>query len=124
VSTNFEAREKPNSDPYDQRWILVDPLIDKVVDDAQGYGYRSKQGAIKAGWYKFSGGRQKVESTKHRALSFWKKYPKFADRIQDMMEENFKEIFRGELDIGEGITELAKEMGIENFDAKFLNHMP
>ena len=32
-----------------------------VIDDAQGYGYKTYQNAIKAKWYKFQGGREKLQ---------------------------------------------------------------
>ena len=42
------------------RWIIKDSETDEVVDDAQGYGYKSGQAAHKALWYKYNGGRQSL----------------------------------------------------------------
>lgn len=37
---------------------------DKVVNNAQGYGYKDKQKATKAMWYKFDGGKKKKDNEK------------------------------------------------------------
>lgn len=41
----------PYTVEYETRWKVTDKN-GKVVDDAQGYGYKTKQKAIKAMWYR------------------------------------------------------------------------
>ena len=48
---------KKMSDKYDfpveeTRYVIADD-DGKIVDDAQGYGYKTKQNAMKAMWWKF-----------------------------------------------------------------------
>ena len=38
------------------RYVIVDGN-GKIVDDAQGYGYKTRQKAAKAMWWKFKGGK-------------------------------------------------------------------
>lgn len=120
MSIQFKAVEMPNGDPYDPRWILVDPVSGKMLDDAQGYGYKSKQNAIKAGWYKFGGGKKKVDA----AEVFWKRNRKFAEKVQELFELNFKAIFYDKLDVGPDVDKLAKELGVVGFQQEFLSYLP
>ena len=41
------------------RYVIIDENSGEIVDDAQGYGYKDKQKATKAMWWKFSGGKEK-----------------------------------------------------------------
>lgn len=43
---------KELSDPYNPRYILIDPATYEIVDDAQGYGYKSAQKAYACWSYK------------------------------------------------------------------------
>ena len=48
------VESKTLSSRYDRRFVIVDEETENVLDDAQGYGYKSKQklwqhGAIKTG---------------------------------------------------------------------------
>ena len=40
------------SEEYDPRYVIVDTSTGEIVDDAQGYGYRSKRKAYAAFAYK------------------------------------------------------------------------
>lgn len=63
----------------------------EIVDDAQGYGYRSAQGAHKAMWYKFKGGRQKMNRDEKTRKWLFKSDPIFARRYSRLCEDsNFK----------------------------------
>ena len=52
------------------RFIIVD-LNGKLLDDAQGYGYKSILNAHKAATYKFCGGKDKSDAMKKIAKKFW-----------------------------------------------------
>jgi hypothetical protein len=70
MPTKFTVAESAKlSEPFDPRWVIVGEY-GEVLDDASGYGYKSKQSAIKSGWYKFGGGRGKVAATKGAAKIF------------------------------------------------------
>lgn len=114
----FDVQKRVNSD----RWVIVD-LAGKLLDDAQGYGYKSHQNAIKAGWYKFGGGKEKIEVTKKRAKDFWNRNKDFEKKVIDFEECCFKEILRGERDSDEEIRSMALEMGIQDFDVGYLEHL-
>ena len=40
------------SDGYDRRYVVVDAATDEVLDDAQGYGYKTAQNAHRAHAYR------------------------------------------------------------------------
>lgn len=102
----------------DTRWVIVDSN-DKLLDDASGYGYKTKQNALKAGWYKFQGGQKKIDEIK----SWWKQNKAFSAKLMEFQELNFKEIYRDEVDYEEEVVNIAKEMNVSGFDVKFLKYM-
>lgn len=53
-------------------WILVDDETGKVLDDAQGYGYRTAQKAHAAYAYRHSNGKNKA--SKEASKIWWKKH--------------------------------------------------
>jgi hypothetical protein len=46
------------------RYIIIDDTNGNIIDDAQGYGFKSKKAAYKCYYYKFKGGKQKEDETK------------------------------------------------------------
>lgn len=84
-------------DKYDfpvteNRYIIVSASdISKIIDDAQGYGYKTRQNAEKAAWYKFKGGKSKLDSEKNSAQAFWNKHSELKDEIENMMFTACKE---------------------------------
>ena len=73
------------------RFVIADGH-GKVIDDAQGYGYKTMQNAHKALWYKFGGGKKKVNKEKQEALEFWKKHKDLRNEIVEVVEYNIKQI--------------------------------
>jgi len=69
----------------------------KIIDDAQGYGYKTEQKAHKAMWYKFEGGKQKINKKEKDRNNFFKQHIGLEQFLNDIMENNFKEIARGEV---------------------------
>lgn len=88
-------------DQEETRYIIVERGTEKLLDDAQGYGYKSVQAASKAGWYKFKGGKEKISITKKKALTFWSQNPDAAKDFNSELEYNFKELARDEISIEE-----------------------
>jgi hypothetical protein len=90
------------------RFIIIDEDSGEVVDDAQGYGYKDKQKASKAMWWKFGGGKEKKDNEK-TLFKDWIKNDtnkKIFCEINDIIEINFKEIARKEVTISEIIKEV------------------
>lgn len=83
-----------------------------IIDDAQGYGYKSAKSASKAMWYKFKGGRSKMYSDKSATINYWRDKKKIAQKIFDALELNFKEISRDEITEEEIIDEIEKDSGM------------
>lgn len=63
------------------RFEIVDIETGEIVDNANGYGYKSKTNAYRAGWYKLCGGKQKVDE----AVAWWKKpeHREFREFLED-----------------------------------------
>ncbi|WP_397599316.1 hypothetical protein [Silvanigrella sp.] len=102
---------------YETRFIICQP-DGTLIDDAQGYGYKTAQAAHKAHWFKNKGGKEKIDLTKKQANVFWKKNKKFGDELRDYLESNWKrEIPNKE------IEEYAKEKNIIGFSPKFLEYL-
>lgn len=114
----YPSREPESGIPPETRWVIVDEN-NKQLDDADGYGYKTKQNAIKAGWYKFQGGRNKIDEIK----SWWKKNKVFSQRLNGFQEDNFKEIAYDQINFEEEAIKIAKEMNVVGFDVKFLRYL-
>jgi hypothetical protein len=95
----------------EHRFVIVEKGTDKILDNAQGYGYKTAQGAHKAGWYKFQKGHEKINSEKAEARRFWKLHSDIKQEVVEMLECNVKEICRGELTVAEILTDLEKYYG-------------
>lgn len=70
------------------RYIIIDD-DGVIVDDTQGYGYKSVVSAKKALWYK-SGGKEKILKEKNEALLFWTEHKdinNFVKNIYEMMDK-------------------------------------
>ncbi len=87
----------------------------KVLDNAQGYGYKTAQSAHKAAAYKFKGGRQKADEAK----AFWRQHKKFAAQLSEMLELNFKDPLSDK-----EIVAFAAECGVPNFNPKLCRSLP
>ena len=106
------------------RFLICEPETGKVLDDAQGYGFTTKQKAEKAAWYKFKGGKANLNATKQEATRFWRNHRNFATTVRDLLETWFKEIAREEINFDNEISNLAKEMGLDSFRPNFLKYLP
>ena len=72
------------SKPYDDRYVIVDIDTGEIIDDAQGYGYKSKQNAFAAWRYKTrdkSKDKEKLE--RYRKIKKWlQKHKDFCDDLE------------------------------------------
>ena len=110
---------KPGSD----RFVIADNN-GKIVEDAQGYGYTSKNAAIKAMWYHFGGGKKKINMAKDEARKFWALHKDVAKDLRDLFEMWVKEICLGEVTEDEFIEEVCKKHSIDSFPKKYLEYLP
>jgi len=90
----------------------------EIIDNAQGYGYKTYQSAQKAAWYKFKGGKQKTDALKKQAKAFWKNNKAFGIELSELFDLNFKDPMTET-----EINAFALEKGISGFDIKFIDHL-
>lgn len=107
----FTIVPHPSDDP---RFSIAD-LDGKVIDDAQGWGFKSKQAAIKAAWYRFGGGKQKIEKKKSDFKELMKvpENKRLYNRIDELLEWAWKEITRKETTVQDIFKEVEKEFSME-----------
>lgn len=74
------------------RWIIVDTSTGQILDDAQGFGYKSATNAYRA--YGFKQSLKKRNTTpkklKEQAKAFWRNHPKLQDDILAMQVYGIK----------------------------------
>jgi len=73
---------------YTQTRYIVVGEDGKVLDDAQGYGYKSAEAAYRGYWFKAQGGKKKLDKKKREASLFWKKNKEFSKQITEFLEIN------------------------------------
>lgn len=74
------------SEEYDRRFVIVDDETGQVLDDAQGYGYKSPQNAHAAWAYKHRD-RSKdsiKKKTKRNVLSWCKEHQDFVEGLESI----------------------------------------
>lgn len=94
------------------RYTIVERGTGKLLDDAQGYGFKTAQRAHKAGWYKFQGGKGKITSEKAIARTFWEQHQDVREEFVLSLEYGIKELARGEITETEIISDLEKQFGL------------
>ena len=99
------------------RYVIVNDNGD-VVDDAQGYGYKTYQNATKVIWYRSKKGKSKI----NRGKKFWKKNPDVKEWIDDIISINFKEISRNEVSY-EDIRKEAEEKFNIYIDKSYMKYL-
>ena len=99
---------------YDEetRFVIVDD-VGEIVDDAQGFGYKTAQKAHKAMWYRFEGGKQKTQGIEKRRRKFLKEHKGLEQFIADLLEGNFKEISRGEVTDQDFLDAIKEKFGVD-----------
>ena len=95
---NIEIREmiKETKDEFEtyreKRYVLVDADTGKVFDDAQGYGYKSKQSAMAKYSYASKSKEELHKIAKEKALvqNFWRTHKGFGDYVSELALDNTK----------------------------------
>lgn len=108
----------------DGRYVITNAETQEVIDTANGYGYKTRQNAEKAAWYKFKGGKARKDAEKKEATAFWRQHKDFGMGVQEYYETWFKEIARGETEPDADLGVLAQEMGIEGFKNQYVDYLP
>lgn len=88
----------------------------KILDDAQGYGYRSRQKAHLALNWKYLGGKGKSNQKKIELKRWVKSNPihkEIINKYHECIEINFKEIVKGEVTQKDIWDELEKQYNIK-----------
>ena len=75
------------------RFIIVDSETGEVLDDAQGYGYKTIEGAFKA--YKFKRLTNDERKERENKIALVKKWMKHNKQIMNLLEEICFEIWKG-----------------------------
>ena len=97
------------SDNYDIRYVVVDQDTGEVLDNAQGYGYRTVQAAYKAWAYKTRDRSKDKEKAQRRneIRSWMKQHKEFVEAMDTFAFEIAKGSWGAE----------------DKFDAKFVKNM-
>lgn len=97
------------SDNYDIRYVVVDKDTGEVLDNAQGYGYRTVQAAYKAWAYKTRDRSKDKEKAQRRneIRSWMKQHKEFVEAMDTFAFEIAKGSWGAE----------------DKFDAKFVKNM-
>lgn len=74
------------------RWMIVNKETGEILDDAQGYGYRTAQKAHAAWSYKHPTPKQSANHAKNRQANkdFCKRHPKIGDLWAEVALDAFK----------------------------------
>lgn len=105
------------------RFVIVVDGNGKVVNDAQGYGYTSKQKAIRAMWYHCGGGKQKIDTFKCEAKKFWDDHKEAGKYLQELFEINVKELCNGEFTIDDIINDVCQKYLIDNIPKAYIKYI-
>lgn len=114
ASSNIKA--VPMSHNYN-RWVMKNIDTGKIVDDAQGYGYRTAQKAHAAWAYKHPSGKQAKNRKKNTRINkaFVKKHPSIGDDWAQAALDVYKD---GETPGYQDFKEL-----VESIDSEFDGNM-
>jgi hypothetical protein len=105
------------------RFVIVDKN-GRVVNDAQGYGYTTKQKAIRAMWYHCGGGKQKIDAIKNEAKKFWDDHKDAGKYLQELYEMNVKEICTGEVTDNDIIRDVCEKYLIDSIPRAYIEYLP
>lgn len=110
---NYKVVEDQSlGDEYEKRYIVVDSETGEVLDNAQGYGYKSVQNAYKCFGYKSKHKNTKLHSRKTKELvkGFIKKHEDIFENLSEIMFISLKD---GDEFSDEDIKNYLKENNIE-----------
>ena len=65
------------------RFVIINEETNEIVDDADGFGYKSLSSCNKVLWYKFKKGKEKIEEKKLEIKTFYNEHPEIRKFILD-----------------------------------------
>ena len=83
------------SEQYFPRFIVIDAESGKVLDDAQGYGYKTAQKAIVAFKWKHDKKAQAWRKKKKKIKKWLEENPEFDNELEDMLFQTQKAVYQG-----------------------------
>ncbi|MBS4730627.1 hypothetical protein MSM1_20670 [Mycobacterium sp. SM1] len=100
------------SSSYDKRYVVVDEATGEVLDDAQGYGYKTAQNAHRAHAFKSMSAKKKREraAAKRRVQRWCGQRPEF---VQHLEQAAFYAIKDGENVTAADVRAMLAEDGLE-----------
>lgn len=101
--------------PFNQNRFAIADLTGKIIDDAQGYGYKTAPSAHRAASWKLKGGKEKDASQKKQYKKWLKENPAHEVAVKtfnEYMEWNVKEIARKELTLEDLWNTVEAEYGL------------
>lgn len=111
---NIKVVPMKTKDSYDTRFCIIDKDTGEVIDDAQGYGYKTKQKAYAAWTYKtrkISSEEVRLKEEKTKKIKQWIKEHK---SFMNLLEGYELEIAKGSGDPNDTInTEFIKNLLID-----------
>ena len=106
-----EGRKQVKIIQKNKRFVITDN--GKIIDDAQGWGYKTKEKARKAMWYKFKGGKEKIDQKEKDKRAFFNSHKGLDKFLHRIWEDNFKEIARGGVTEQDIVDDVKREFGID-----------
>ncbi len=112
----------------DDRFIIVDKN-NNIIDDAQGYGYKTKENAAKALWWKFKGGKEAVDNSERKFQTWLKSSEEnksMFEMFNSLIDTHFKEIAIEETKLEELFNVVENEMNNkidDNIKCLILKHI-
>ena len=87
------------SSNFDKRYVVIDEATGEIVDDAQGYGYKSAQNAHRAHAYKSMPPKKKRQrdAAKRQVQRWCAQHPEFMQHVEQSMLDAMKD--------GQNVTE-------------------
>lgn len=100
------------------RFEIVNTETGEIIDNANGYGYKSKPNAYRAGWYKFGGGKKKVDNS----VAWWRmpEHREFLNWLNDV-EFDFAKDYGEDCDraLAAAALEYAEEHNIDDYKKEY-----
>ncbi len=86
-----------------------------IIDDAQGYGYKTWQSAKRAAVWKYDGGKEKLKNQKQQYLNWVKEDSNatIVKEINDTFELNWKELSRNEVTVDDIFNSIEQKFNIK-----------
>ena len=108
----------------DGRFEVYHAETGELLDDAQGYGYKTYLKAKKAAWYHFSGGKAKMSQTEQEAQMFWMDNQECAKTLLQAPSLKIRSILRGgSMSQALQVQQLAKNHKAHGFNMQYLRYL-